>query len=107
MGLRHDLARWRAYVRDSLIDPAVGRDLLALEMVRKPSSLRDVVVLCIGHPTEIVSLQKIAGLVAERGTMTTIAHYLEPLQEAYLVAGLRKFSKEKCGGAPLLRSSCL
>ena len=93
MALRHDLARWRAYVRDSIIDPAVGRDLLALEMIRKPSLLRQVFAICIGYPCEIVSLQKMAGLLAERGTMTTIAHYLELLREAYLVAALRKFSK--------------
>lgn len=93
MALRADLLRWRAYIRDSIIDPAVGRDLLALETIRKPSLLRQVFAVCIGHPTEIVSLQKIAGLLAERGTMTTIAHYLELLREAYLVAGLRKFSR--------------
>ncbi|MGD0110361.1 MAG: ATP-binding protein [Armatimonadota bacterium] len=93
MVLRDDVARWRAYIRDSIIDPAVGRDLLALEAIRKPSLLRQVFAVCIGHPAEIVSLQKMAGLLAERGAMTTIAHYLELLREAYLVAGLRKFSK--------------
>jgi len=93
MALQADLPRWRAYIRDSIIDPAVGRDLLALEVIRKPSLLRQVFAVCIGHPTEIVSLQKMVGLLAERGTMTTIAHYLELLREAYLVAALRKFSK--------------
>ncbi len=93
MSLRADLPRWRAYIRDSIIDPAVGRDLLALEAIRKPSLLRQVFAICIGHPTEIVSLQKMAGLLAERGAMTTISHYLELLREAYLVAALRKFSR--------------
>ena len=93
MALRDDLGRWRAYVRDSIIDPAVGRDLLVLEAIRKPSLLRQVFAICIGHPAEIVSLRKIAGLLAERGTMTTLSHYLELLGEAYLVAAVRKFSK--------------
>jgi predicted AAA+ superfamily ATPase len=93
MAFRNDLPRWRAYVHDSIIDPAVGRDLLALEMVRKPSLLRQVFAVCIGHPAEVVSLTKLAGLLAERGALTTISHYLDLLGEAYLVTALRKFSQ--------------
>jgi predicted AAA+ superfamily ATPase len=93
MALRSDLPRWRAYVRDGIIDPAVGRDLLALEAIRKPALLRQVFAVCIGHPSEIVSLQKMAGLLAEAGTVQTIAHYLDLLREAYLVAAVSKFSR--------------
>ena len=28
--LRDDVARWRAYLRDSIIEPAIGRDILLL-----------------------------------------------------------------------------
>ncbi|MHB2021382.1 MAG: ATP-binding protein [Candidatus Xenobia bacterium] len=92
MVLRHDYARWRAYVRDSILDPAVGRDLLALELVRKPALLRQVFAVCAAHPAEILSLQKIAGVLDERGAVTTIAHYLQLLEEAYLVAGVQKYA---------------
>jgi len=27
---QHDLARWGAYIRDAIIEPAIGRDVLAL-----------------------------------------------------------------------------
>ncbi len=40
--LRDDLARWSAYVRDAIVEPAIGRDLLALAAVRKPALLRQV-----------------------------------------------------------------
>ena len=33
-----DPARWRAYVRDAIIEPAIGRDLLALEAIGRPRS---------------------------------------------------------------------
>jgi len=85
--------RWRAYLRDSIIEPAIGRDILNLEMVRKPALLRQVYALAVGHPAEIVSLQKLAGELAERGALETIAHYLQLLEEACLVAGLRKYSE--------------
>jgi len=85
--------RWRAYLRDSIIEPAIGRDILNLEAVRKPALLRQVYAVAVGHPAEIVSLQKLAGELAERGALETIAHYLQLLEEAGLVAGVRKYSE--------------
>lgn len=32
--LREDRARWTAYVRDAIVEPAIGRDLLALGPIR-------------------------------------------------------------------------
>ena len=85
--------RWRAYLRDSIVEPAIGRDILNLESVRKPALLRQVFAVSIGHPAEIVSLQKLAGELVEKGALDTIAHYLELLEEACLVAGVRKYSE--------------
>jgi hypothetical protein len=95
MALRNDLQRWQAYIRDSIIEPAIGRDLLVLETIRKPTLLRQVFAISVGHATEIVTLQKIAGLLTERGALETIAHYLELLKEAYLVAAVQKFSRRE------------
>lgn len=85
--------RWRAYLRDSIIEPAIGRDIMNLEVVRKPALLRQVYAVAVGHPAEIVSLQKLAGELAERGALETLAHYLHLLEEACLVAGVRKYSE--------------
>jgi len=95
MSLLSDLPRWRAYVRDSIIDPAIGRDLLMLAPVRKPALLRQVFAVCAGHPSEVLSLSKIAGSIGEAGTLETIAHYLSLLEEAYLVSGVRKHSAKE------------
>jgi len=84
--------RWRAYLRDAIIEPAIGRDLLHLEQVRRPALLRQVFALAAAHPAEILSLEKIAGSLAEKGALETIAHYLELLQEAFLVAPLQKYA---------------
>ena len=90
--LREDAARWRAYLRDSIIEPAIGRDILMMEPVRKPALLRQLFLVCLGHPAEIISLQKLAGELHAAGALETVAHYLEVLEQAYLVAGLEKFS---------------
>ncbi len=91
-GLRGDIARWSAYVRDAILEPAIGRDILALAAVRKPALLRQVFGVCASSPAEIVSLQKIQGQLQDAGALETIAHYLQLLEEAYLVATLAKYS---------------
>ncbi len=85
-------ARWRAYIRDAIIEPAIGRDVLALGQVRRPALLRQVFAVAVGSPAEIVSLQKVQGQLRDRGALETVAHYLELLRDAYLVAGLEKFT---------------
>lgn len=92
MIFRDDPQRWRSYIRDSIIEPAIGRDLLSLETIRKPSLLRQVFAICAGHPAEIVTLQKIAGSLTERGALETISHYLKLLEDAHLVTAIQKFS---------------
>lgn len=89
---RESSARWAAYVRDAIVEPAIGRDLLALAPVRKPALLRQVFGVCAASPTEIVSLQKIRGQLQDSGALETIAHYLGLLEEAFLVAPLEKYS---------------
>lgn len=95
MNLISDLQRWRAYIRDSIMEPAIGRDLIHAEKIRKPSLFRQVFGICTKYPSEIVSLGKIGGALLEEGTLDTISQYLEILQEAYLVAPIRKFSRKE------------
>jgi hypothetical protein len=92
--LNGDPARWRAYVRDAIIEPAIGRDVLALGAVRRPALLRQVFAVAAGSPAQIVSLQKLQGQLQDSGALETIAHYLALLQDAYLVAPLERFSTQ-------------
>lgn len=89
---RDDVPRWTAYVRDAIVEPAIGRDIVALAAVRRPALLRQVFGVCASSPAQILSLQKIQGQIQDRGALETIAHYLALLEDAYLVAGLPKFS---------------
>lgn len=90
--LRADTARWTAYVRDAILEPAIGRDILALSMVRRPALLRQVFGVAACSPAQIVSLQKLQGRLHDAGSLETIAHYLALLEEAFLVAPIPKYS---------------
>lgn len=96
--LRGDLARWSAYVRDAIVEPAIARDILTLADVRRPALLRQVFAVCVASPAQILSLKKIQGQLQDAGALDTVSHYLHLLEEAYLVAPLEKHS-----GRPLRR----
>lgn len=92
VSLLGDPPRWQAYLREGIIEPAIGRDIGALEAVRKPAHLRQVLALAAGHAAEIVSLQKMRGQLTDPGALETVAHYLRVLEQAYLVTALEKLS---------------
>lgn len=90
--LRNDTARWTAYVRDAIVEPAIGRDILALTAIRRPALLRQLFAVCANTPASIISLQKLQGQLQDAGALETIAHYLQVLEDAFLVAALEKFT---------------
>lgn len=94
VALRGTERRFRRYVQDSIVEPAIGRDLLATEAVRRPALLRQIFAIATGHAAQIVSLQKLQGALSESGALTTVAHYLRLLEESCLVAAVPKFSQQ-------------
>jgi len=92
--LRHDPSRWLAYVRDAIVEPAIGRDLLALAAVRRPALLRQVFAVAASSPAQVIALQKVRGQLQDPGALETIAQYLRLLEEAFLVAAVPKYSRQ-------------
>ncbi len=92
LAFRANPTRFRRYLLDSIVEPALGHDLALLEAVRKPAMLRQVFAVAAGHPAQILSLQKLQGALSEKGSLATVAHYLRVLEDACLVAGLTKYA---------------
>jgi uncharacterized protein len=92
MALIEDLPRWGAYLRDSIIEPAIGRDILQLHPVNSPALLRQVFGVATSLPAQVVSLNKLQAQLQDRGAIATIQHYLELLSHGFLVTGVQKFS---------------
>jgi predicted AAA+ superfamily ATPase len=89
-----DGERFLEYVRDSIIEPVIGKDILLLHPVDKPVLLGRLFEFACHHPAEIVSLQKMLGQLTEQGNVTTIANYLDLLSKAFLISPLQKYSPE-------------
>jgi predicted AAA+ superfamily ATPase len=90
-----DEPRWMSYVRDSLIETTLSKDILLMNVVDKPALLRKLFVLSCNYAAQILSYQKMLGQLTDAGNTTTLAHYQKLLESAYLVAGLEKFSSSK------------
>lgn len=90
--LANDEKRWAQYVRDSLIETAISKDILLLNPVEKPALLRQLFVLACEYGGQILSYQKLLGQLTDAGNTTTLAHYQKLLESAFLIKGLPKWS---------------
>ena len=85
-------ARWQAYVRDSIIEPVLGRDISGLVRIAKPSLFKQTFRLAMNYPAQVISYQKLLGQLQEGGNASTVKHYLELLEGAFLIKLIEKFS---------------
>ncbi len=94
-GLIEDLQRWRHYIKDSLIETTVSRDILFLTRVDKPALLRRLFELGCIYSGQVFSYQKMLGQLQDAGNTTTLAHYLNLLEGAGLLVGLSKYAGQQ------------
>jgi predicted AAA+ superfamily ATPase len=87
-----DVARWRNYVRDALIESSISRDILMLTRVDKPALLRQLFETGCQYSGQILSYTKLVGQLQDAGNTTTLAHYLELLRQSALLMGLQKYA---------------
>jgi hypothetical protein len=89
--LKNDEQRWLDYMNDSVIAPSVAKDIVALEEVRKPILMERLFRLGAASSAQELSYRKIMGQLDDAGNTTTLARYLELLNDAGLLCGLPKF----------------
>jgi hypothetical protein len=90
-----DEDRWKKYVNDALIETSISKDILMLTRVDKPALLRKLFELGCLYSGQILSYTKIVGQLQDAGNTTTLAHYLNLLDTAGLLAGIEKFTGEE------------
>ncbi len=92
MPLMQEPARWKDYMQSALIDPNIEKDILMMARVDKPALLKRVFELGCHFSGQILSYTKMVGQLQDAGNTTTVAHYLDLLTNAGLLAGLQKFA---------------
>jgi uncharacterized protein len=98
--------RWARYIIDSLIETTLARDVLLLPRVDKPAVLRRLFELACRYSGQVLSYTKMLGQLQDAGNVTTLAHYLDLLAGAGMVAGLQKYAGDVArqrGSSPKLQ----
>lgn len=86
--------RWRNYVKDSLIEPSISKDILMDTKIMKPQLLRQLFEIGSDYSGELLSLTKVAAQLQDAGNVTTLAGYLHLLDECGLLCGLQKYAED-------------
>ena len=92
--LINDEKRWRKYMRDAIIEPAITKDVLTTKRVLKPALLRQLFLLGCSYSGELLSFNKILGQLQDAGNTATLANYLQLLDESKLLAGLQQYAAD-------------
>jgi hypothetical protein len=87
-----DEQRWKNYVKDSLIETSIFKDILMLTRVDKPALMKRLFELSCHYSGQILSFNKMLGQLKDAGNTTTLSHYLSLLSTAGLVAGIEKYA---------------
>ena len=91
--LVRDQSRWREYIGESLVEPNIERDILAMQRVDKPILLKRLFEFGAEYSGQILSYDKMLGQLQDAGNTTTLARYLDLLSKASLITGLSKYAR--------------
>lgn len=90
-----DEHRWRAYMRDAIVEPTISKDVLEMSEVRKPALMRALFRLGCAYSAQELSYTKMLGQLQDKGNTVTIAHYLDLLGKAGMISAIPKFSDKE------------
>jgi len=96
-----DRTRWVSYVRDSIIDAVIGRDILSLVRVKSAALFRQCFEIATSYAAQEISYTKLLGQLQDKGNTDLVKQYLDHFEGAFLLKQLQKYSNK----ATLRRSS--
>jgi predicted AAA+ superfamily ATPase len=96
-----DPDRWYAYIKDSIIEPVIGKDILQQHKVSNPALFRQAFEILLQYPAQEISYTKLLGQLQDKGNTDLIKHYIDLYTGAFLLYTLHKYS----GKAWLRRAS--
>src|SRR5574344_2950386 len=87
-----DYERGETYIKYSLIETSISKDILMLTRVDKPALLKRLFELGCLYSGQVLSYTKITGQLKDAGNTTTLANYLKLLSDCGLLGGVEKYA---------------
>ncbi len=101
VALEGDQDRWYAYMKDSIVEAVIGKDILQTRKVTNPALFRQAFEILCAYPAQEISYTKLLGQLQDKGNTDFVKYYIELYGGAFLLHALQKFSPK----AHLSRSS--
>lgn len=89
-----DESRWKSYIRESLLETTISKDIFLMSRINKPALLKRLFELGVHYSGQIVSFTKLLGQLQDAGNTVTLSHYLTLLDQAGLLCGLEKYASQ-------------
>ena len=90
--LRKNTLDWSQYVRNSIIDTVVEKDILLNHKVKSPALFKQCFDLLISYPAQELSYTKLLGQLQDKGNTDVVKYYIRLFEGAFLIKALEKFS---------------
>ena len=87
-----DYDRWYAYMKDSIVEAVIGKDILLNRKVGNPALFRQAFEILCHYPAQEISYTKLLGQLQDRGNTDLIKYYIELFAGAFLIYPLEKYS---------------
>lgn len=84
--------RWYAYLKDSIVEAVIGKDILLNRKVGNPALFRQAFEILCRYPAQEISYTKLLGQLQDKGNTSLIKYYLELFDGAFLIHTLEKYS---------------
>lgn len=84
--------RWKNYIKDTLIETSISKDILMLTRVDKPAVLKRLFELGCLYSGQILAYTKLLGELQDAGNTTTLSHYLTLLSDSGLLGATEKYA---------------
>lgn len=90
-----DRKRWTAFIKDSIIETVIGKDILDQSHVRKPALFRQAFEILCRYPAQEISYTKLLGQLQDQGNTDLVKHYIELYEGAFLFKALAKYGRNE------------
>ena len=92
VALEHDPDRWYAYMKDSIVEAVIGKDILHSHKVANPALFRQAFQILCAYPAQEISYTKLLGQLQDKGNTDLVKHYIDLYGGAFLLHALQKYS---------------
>lgn len=87
-----DYDRWYAYLKDSIVEAVIGKDILLNRKVGNPALFRQAFEILCRYPAQEISYTKLLGQLQDKGNTDLIKYYTELFAGSFLIYPLEKYS---------------